>query len=300
MINLKRLYSGKIKYITVPLTVLAAIILIGSLSGNQKTLAPEPTVQGQETAITNLQATPVETVLVATREAVEKQVAGVATSLEPTTPTITTSETVAANSDIKVTRVIDGDTVEIEGGQRVRFIGINTAELGSSKTEPECFALAATQKTKELLEGQMVQLEKDVSETDKYGRLLRYIYKGDTFVNELLVAEGYANVATYPPDVKYKDVFIAAERTARTQNLGLWGACNQVTEATPPLNQTTTPLIQNAPEGSSDFTCNCKRTCTQITSCAEAQYQLKSCGCKQRDSDGDNIACDGAPLHCQN
>jgi len=124
----------------------------------------------------------------------------------------------------KVTRVIDGDTFEIEGGQKVRMIGIDTPESVHPDAEKNTeFGEKASAYTKKLLEGKKVKLAKDVSETDKYGRLLRYVYLEDgTFVNELLVKEGYAKAATYPPDVMYSDVFAKAEQYARENNKGLW------------------------------------------------------------------------------
>jgi len=130
----------------------------------------------------------------------------------------------ASNQLHKVVRIIDGDTFEIEGGQKVRMIGIDTPEsVHPDKLKNTEFGEAASNYTKKLLEGKNVSLVKDVSETDKYGRLLRYVYLEDgTFVNELLVREGYAKVATYPPDVKYAEVFIAAERYARENSKGLW------------------------------------------------------------------------------
>src|SRR4030043_2185331 len=88
---------------------------------------------------------------------------------------------------LKVTKVIDGDTIELEGGQRVRFIGINTPETVDPNKSVECFGKEASGETKVLLDGQQVRLEKDISETDKYGRLLRYVWLGDSFINELLV-----------------------------------------------------------------------------------------------------------------
>ena len=77
------------------------------------------------------------------------------------------------------------------------------------------------------MEGETIYLEKDVSETDDYGRLLRYIYLEDgTFYNEKIVKEGYAFAGTYPPDVKYNEILQDAERFARKNNLGLWGESN--------------------------------------------------------------------------
>lgn len=79
----------------------------------------------------------------------------------------------------KVVRVIDGDTIEIEGGDRVRYIGIDTPETVDPRKPVQCYGQEASNKNKELVEGKTVELEKDVSETDKYGRLLRYVWLGD-------------------------------------------------------------------------------------------------------------------------
>lgn len=121
----------------------------------------------------------------------------------------------------KVTRVIDGDTIVIDTGQKVRYIGMNTPEVETS----ECFATEATQINKNLVLGKEIKLEKDVSDVDKYGRLLRYVYIGDTFVDDYLLKNGYAKIMTVPPDIKYKDEFLQSEKYARENNLGLWGNC---------------------------------------------------------------------------
>lgn len=129
----------------------------------------------------------------------------------------------------KVIKVIDGDTIEVESGDKVRYIGINTPEMESS----ECYAQEATNEDKLLVLGKTVRLEKDVSETDKYGRLLRYVYVQDPvvgsnqeiFVNNYLVGMGYAVTMTVPPDVKYKNVFADSQNFAKENKLGLWGKC---------------------------------------------------------------------------
>ena len=103
-------------------------------------------------------------------------------------------------SDNYVTLVIDGDTFEIHSGESVRLICIDTPELGDS----------GSYEAKEFLEGLIlnkeVRLEKDISETDKYGRLLRYVYVNESgkevFVNKELVQNGYADVWRYGEDVK--------------------------------------------------------------------------------------------------
>jgi micrococcal nuclease len=96
---------------------------------------------------------------------------------------------VATESQVKVVRVIDGDTIEIAGGAHVRYIGMDTPEIYS---EVEFYGPKAKAKNIELVEGKLVTLEKDVSETDKYGRLLRYVYVDGVFVNGELVRRGYA------------------------------------------------------------------------------------------------------------
>ena len=89
----------------------------------------------------------------------------------------------------RVTRVIDGDTIIIDGGYRVRYIGIDTPEV---YPVVEAFGIEAWQANRRLVEGREVRLQSDVSETDKYGRLLRYVYVDNTFVNAELVKQGLA------------------------------------------------------------------------------------------------------------
>ncbi len=127
---------------------------------------------------------------------------------------------------ILVTKIVDGDTIEIEGGQKVRYIGIDTPETVDPRQTVGCYGKEASNKNKDLVEGKKVRLEKDVSETDRYGRLLRYVYVDETFVNEYLVSEGFGKAASYPPDVKYQDKFKAAETSARNSKKGLWGSCS--------------------------------------------------------------------------
>lgn len=148
-----------------------------------------------------------------------------------TTPVATTSAVVGVEGErVLVTKVIDGDTIDIEGGKTVRFIGMDTPETVDPRRPVGCFGKEASNETKSLLSGKVVILQKDVSETDKYGRLLRYIYlpleNGQTlFINDYLVREGFAKVLTYPPDVKFNEQFRQAEREAREQKRGLWGKC---------------------------------------------------------------------------
>jgi micrococcal nuclease len=139
------------------------------------------------------------------------------------------SPNVAGQSDhdatATVTRVVDGDTVEIsppvEGLSTVRLIGVDTPETHGG-TQP--YGPEASDFTREYLQGAEVALELDVEKIDPYGRLLAYVYLPDgQMFNETLVEEGYAQVATFPPNVKYVDRFLEAQREARAANRGLWG-----------------------------------------------------------------------------
>ena len=128
-----------------------------------------------------------------------------------------------------VKRVIDGDTIELSDGRKVRYIGIDTPETVDPRRPVGCFGKEASEKNRELVLNKPVELEKDISETDKYQRLLRYVYvelEGkETMVNQYLVETGFATSDTFPPDVKYQEKFRQAETEARNKNLGLWGSC---------------------------------------------------------------------------
>lgn len=128
-----------------------------------------------------------------------------------------------------VTRVIDGDTIELETGEKVRYIGIDTPETKNPNKTVECFGREASIKNRELIFGKTVTLEKDVSETDRYGRLLRYVYLDGVMINEYLVRQGFAQAISFTPDVKHQDKLREAERLAKEENLGLWGKCNSET-----------------------------------------------------------------------
>lgn len=123
-----------------------------------------------------------------------------------------------------VKRVVDGDTFETTDGKKVRLIGVNTPEITNGKSE--AYGREAQKFTQSLLVGQTIYMFQDAGPKDKYDRLLRYVFlhSEPTMVNELLVAEGYANTMTIPPNVLYAESFAAIERKARSQNKGLWGA----------------------------------------------------------------------------
>ncbi len=135
---------------------------------------------------------------------------------------------------VKVIRVIDGDTIEIEGGKIVRYIGIDTPETKHPVKGIECFGKEASNFNKNLVEKKYIRMQKDVSETDVYKRLLRYVWLIDSptatqdgiFVNDYLVREGYAYASAFPPDVKYSEEFIRAGQEAREKKKGLWSICS--------------------------------------------------------------------------
>jgi len=145
------------------------------------------------------------------------------TSTITPTPTVINVLGTNENQTFKVVRIVDGDTIEIEGGEKIRYIGINTPEIDDKDPIKLCFAEKAALKNKELVEEKQISLVKDVSETDKYGRLLRYVYIGDIFINDFLMRQGFAQISTYPPDVKFKQQFQEAEQEARQNKRGLWG-----------------------------------------------------------------------------
>jgi micrococcal nuclease len=137
-----------------------------------------------------------------------------------------------------VTRVIDGDTVEVVieaitpgpgAGEttigetyNVRLTGIDTPESVKPGTPVECFAREASAAATAFLEGVEVTLVKDVEDTDRYDRLLRYIYVADEMANARLVANGYAFAYTYPPNVRHSELFVQLQREARESDRGLW------------------------------------------------------------------------------
>jgi endonuclease YncB( thermonuclease family) len=164
--------------------------------------------------------------------------AGEAQVTESTRPTrVTPSPYVRAGlTPATVTRVVDGDTirVEMDGEEfRVRYIGIDTPETVDPRRPVQCFGHEASERNRQLVEGKIVGLEKDVSDTDAFGRLLRYVWVGDQMTNAALVEEGFALASTYPPDVRYADQFASLQAQARENVRGLWGeACTD--GATPP------------------------------------------------------------------
>jgi micrococcal nuclease len=124
-----------------------------------------------------------------------------------------------------VVRVVDGDTVHVRIGDRVekvRYIGVNTPELHHPRKGEEPGGREAAALNRTLVGGRHVRLETDVQPRDRYGRLLAYVWVGDTMVNAELVRLGYAQVMTIPPNVRHQTLFVKLQREARESERGLW------------------------------------------------------------------------------
>ncbi len=123
--------------------------------------------------------------------------------------------------------VIDGDTIILTNGEKVRYVGIDTPERG------QCWYRQAKEFNRKLVSGKKIRLERDKSNRDRYQRLLRYVYvqnspeEKEIFVNLELVKAGLARAKEYKPDTKYASILEQAESYARTNKVGLWGGCQE-------------------------------------------------------------------------
>jgi micrococcal nuclease len=221
--------------VTRPFRFLLLAVLAAALSSCASSMAnpasaaapPSRRLQATPTAASTPRFTPVATTT-ATATSTPPVSATPAGALAPTGPT----------QVAQVVSITDGDTIRVQFGGReypVRYIGMDTPEthFGVEPLGPE-----AADANARLVEGKQVVLEKDVSETDKYGRLLRYVWLRDDsgwlLVNLELVRLGFAQVATYPPDVKYTDsLLLPAQRAARAAGIGLWASGEPTSSATP-------------------------------------------------------------------
>ena len=126
------------------------------------------------------------------------------------------NELPASSGGVLVSRVIDGDTIELDDGSRIRYIGVDTPERG------EKFYQEATDLNRQLVEGERVHLLRDTTNQDQFGGLLRYVLAGDILVNAELVREGLAEAKAYPPDDKFAGCFDALMQEAKDEKRGLW------------------------------------------------------------------------------
>lgn len=136
--------------------------------------------------------------------------------------------------EFSVNNVVDGDTIEISNGRKVRYLGIDTPETmkrtsgGNWTFDPEEFAVEAKEYNRSLVKGKKVTLEFDTVTEDKYGRWLAYVYVDDKMANAELVRKGYAMVYTFPPNVKHVGMLMEVQEDARRSGRGLWGTLKNI------------------------------------------------------------------------
>lgn len=141
----------------------------------------------------------------------------------------------------EVVRVIDGDTLEIDNGSIVRLLSIDSPERG------DCYYSEAKQALNKLVLGENVKLEKDILGTDRFGRLLRYVFvpegdfTNDVFVNDYLLEQGFADILFMSKSGKYNDILIYSRNEAVTNERGMWGACKQELEEKTSTFETNNP-----------------------------------------------------------
>lgn len=168
---------------------------------------------------------------------------------EPPTPAPPSASNLTV---VEVVRVVDGDTIKVRLNgkeENVRLIGVDTPETVHPTQPVQPYGPEASAFTKAQLTGKQVGLEFDVEERDRYGRLLAYVWLGDQMFNRILVQEGYAQIATFPPNVKYADEFLALQREAREANRGLWGLGASKEPTLPQESQSGAPPASWRPEG---------------------------------------------------
>jgi len=189
-----------------------------------------------------------------------------------------------SDTDIyKVTKIVDGDTLDIETGDRIRLICIDTPEVG------EYYYEEASDYLERLVLGEDIELVKDISETDRYGRLLRYIYLDGDFINEKMVKQGYAKAYPYSPDTSLCPLIEDAEDYAKSHNLGIWA--EQEPDQTPEDNG----------DSGGEAVCSCSGNiynCDDFDTHDEAQACYEYCGSgdiHQLDRDDDGLACESLP-----
>ncbi|HSF33887.1 MAG TPA: thermonuclease family protein [Candidatus Tectomicrobia bacterium] len=134
----------------------------------------------------------------------------------------------ASGGQAKVQAVLDGDTIIISGGEKVRYAGVNTPESRHPDKLPEYCGEQALEANRRLVAGKTVRLEFEERRRDKYGRLLAYVYADGLFVNAELIRQGYAQVSTYRENQRYHEEFERLQLNAIAMRRGLWGGCADI------------------------------------------------------------------------
>ena len=277
------------RYIAIGIAALVGLGAVGNLTG-ANTVSSSASASAPASAVA-LSTTAPRTTAVASMPAV--------TAFGPSGPTV----------DARVVRVVDGDTIVVDiGGTQyhLRYIGMDTPESVQPNTPVEPMALAATAANKVLVEGKTVILEKDVSEIDQYGRILRDVWVQHdgavVLVGLELVRDGFAQVTTYPPDVKYVDLLTVAQDSARTAAIGLWGSAAAAT-----LAPTGTPAPTASPRPPVPLvggTTKCHPSyspclpivddldCPDVKAMGKAPVTIKGPDDYRLDRDGDGLGCE--------
>jgi micrococcal nuclease len=193
--------------------------------------------------------------------------------------------------------IVDGDTIKviINGATyTLRYIGIDTPE---NTTEKEYYGQEATNRNAELVYTKVVTLYSDVSDKDRYGRLLRYVFVEDQFVNLTLVQEGYASAYRYDPDTACADVFAKAETKPKNNKIGMW-------KVTPTLEYVAPVVAPPTTQPAARAVCSCagdQYNCDNFGSHSSAQSCFNYCksvgvgDVHKLDRDRDGIACESLP-----
>lgn len=205
----------------------------------------------------------------------------------------------ATGTRATVTRVVDGDTVELSGLGSARLIGVDTPEVYGGQ---ECYGQQASHYTKRLLPaGTTVRYRYDVERRDRYNRALVYLFKGDVFVNRQLIQRGYAVPLTIAPNVRYAEEFRRLATQARIRERGLWSPSTCAGDADLRVGRSNDSSSgDSSPAGGGDQDLSGDKDCGDFSTQREAQAHFQAKGGPgsdpdRLDADGDGSACDSLP-----
>lgn len=213
-----------------------------------------------------------------------------------------------------VTKVVDGDTIKVSIGNAaytVRYIGIDTPETVHPSKPTQWMGLEASKENTRLVSNKYVRLEKDVSETDRFGRLLRYVWVEDfsdefdgdwLLVNEYLVLKGFAQVSTYPPDVKFQERLLRAQQAAVKDNVGLWAPTAAPSSSLrpptptpiaslPPVEVTSSPVSKCHPSYDPCLPIVDDMNCPDVVAIGAAPVRVRGSDPYRLDGDHNGVGC---------
>jgi micrococcal nuclease len=150
------------------------------------------------------------------------RVLGPAAGRQSPGPPAPANESAVERSTARVVAAADGDTIRLDSGERVRYLGIDTPELGNERVAPQAFAAQAAERNRQLVAGKSVQLETDAEDRDRFGRLLRHVWLDNELIAATLIREGLGFAQLVPPNSKHRERLEAAEQEARSAQRGLW------------------------------------------------------------------------------